>query len=95
MSFSNNNNYSSFVSDENTNMISNKLPIHYLETTPSKFSQNNSTQKSFWQPGSDSNNKLLDTHNIRNNSNYRKYMTQHADEARSYNEKEYKAQLSK
>ena len=39
MSFSNNNNYSSFVSDENTNMISNKLPIHYLETTPSKFTK--------------------------------------------------------
>jgi hypothetical protein len=42
-----------------------------------------------------SNDKLLDTYNIRSNSDYRKYMTQNAESVHSYNEKEYKAQFSK
>ncbi len=93
MSFVSDKQYSSYTSNDMTNYS--QLPFNYLETKPAQFAQNNSTPKSFWQPGSEANEKLLEQFTIRNNSDYRKYMTQNADNARSYNEKEYKAQLSK
>jgi len=93
MSFQADNQYTSYVSDDNTNYT--KLPFHYLETKPAMFPKDASIPKSYWQPGSTNNEKLLDTFGIRSNLDYRKYMINNAENVRDYNIKEYKAQFSK
>lgn len=95
MSFQADSQYTSYASDDNTNYT--QLPFHYLETKPAMFPKGQSIAaqpKSFWQPGSTANEKLLDAFNIRSNLDYRKYMMNNAENVRDYNMKEYKAQFS-
>jgi hypothetical protein len=93
MSFQADSQYTSYVSDDNTNYT--QLPFHYLETKPAMFPKDSSIPKSYWQPGMPNNDKLLDAFGIRSNLDYRKYMINNAENVRDYNIKEYKAQFSK
>jgi len=93
MSFQADNSYTSFTSDDNTNYT--QLPFHYLETKPTMFPKDTAIPKSYWQPGSPNNDKLLGVYGIRSNLDYRKYMINNAENVRNYNVKEYKAQFSK
>lgn len=83
--------YSSYVNNEKIDYS--KLPFDYLETKPTQFINN--TPKSFWQPGVEKNNEILNNNRIKNNSDYRKYMTNNSASIIAYNNKTFSLEISK
>jgi hypothetical protein len=92
MSFSAEQEYTAFSADHNTDMgmpPEKYLPFHQYQM--SKYTN----VEPWYQPNRDYNYNLLDTNQITNNKQYRKYMTQNNKEIIEYNEKQYKKQIGR